>query len=343
MKGQDTDRTTRLLLETLAQLPAALKRSRRGRAPSRELALLGLVVIVLVFFRVSFPVSWDRFATVDNVASVVRNMAFEGILALGMMLMLVGGMFDLSVGATASMTGVITGWLMKEAGWPVPLAVAAGMAVGALCGLVNGVIVARIRVNALITTLGTMGIFSGIALLVGGPGITFLPGSFARMGQAEWLKLQAPVWVMLFLGVVGHYALAHTRYFRQFYYVGSNPKAAYLSGLNVERLQMISFTLMGLMAGLAGIVYAARVATASSTVGVGKELGAITACILGGASLQGGRGTAWGALLGVLFVAMIQNMLLIKNVKPEWQGIILGLVLVFAVAADSILNRRQQR
>ena len=100
---------------------------------------------------------------------------------------------------------------------------------------------------------------------------------------------------------------------------------------------------MGLFAGLAGIVYASRVATASSTVGMGKELGAITACILGGASLQGGRGTAWGALLGVLFVAVIQNMLLIKQVRPEWQGIILGLVLVCAVAVDSVLNRKQQR
>jgi ribose transport system permease protein len=163
------------------------------------------------------------------------------------------------------------------------------------------------------------------------------------LGQAQFLGLQAPVWLLIALGIVGHYCLAYTRFFRQFYYVGSNPKAAFLSGLNVERLQIFSFTLMGLLAGLAGIVYAARVATASSTIGVGKELGAITACILGGASLQGGRGTAGGALLGVLFVALIQNMLLIKQVRPEWQGIILGLVLVFAVAVDAILNRKQRR
>jgi ribose transport system permease protein len=310
---------------------------------TRELGLLMLLGAILVLFRVLFPVSWDKFATFDNFASVVRNMAFEGILALGMMLMMVGGAFDLSVGATASMIGVVTGWLMKRAGWPVPAAVAGGLALAALSGFINGFVVAKVRVNALITTLGTMGIFSGIALLVGGPGITFLPESFARLGQAQLLGLQAPVWLMAVLGLAAHYSLAHTRYFRQFYYVGSNPKAAHLSGLSVERLQITAFTLMGLLAGLAGIVYAARVATASSTVGVGKELGAITACILGGASLQGGRGTAWGALLGVFFVALIQNMLLIKQVRPEWQGIILGLVLVFAVAVDSLLNRKQQR
>ena len=310
---------------------------------SRELGLLLLLVAIVIMFRVLFPVSWEYFATFSNFSSVVRNMAFEGILALGMMLMLVGGMFDLSVGATASMIGVITGWLMKEAGWPVSAAVSTGLALAAFAGLINGFVVAKVRVNALITTLGTMGIYSGIALLVGGPGITFLPPEFSRLGQAQFLGLQAPVWLMVALGIIGHYCLAHTRFFRQFYYVGSNPKAAFLSGLNVERLQMFSFTLMGLLAGLAGIVYAARVATASSTVGVGKELGAITACILGGASLQGGRGTAWGALLGVLFVALIQNMLLIKQVRPEWQGIILGLVLVFAVAVDAFLNRKQGR
>jgi len=305
--------------------------------------LLILLVVILVLFRILFPASWQYFATFTNFSSVVRNMAFEGILALGMMLMLVGGTFDLSVGATASMIGVVTGWLMKKAGWPVPAAIGGGLILAALAGFTNGLVVAKVRVNALITTLGTMGIFSGIALLVGGPGITFLPEAFTKLGQAEILNLQAPVWILMVLGVAAHYCLAHTRYFRQFYYLGSNPKAAFLSGLNVERLQIFSFTLMGVLAGLAGIVYAARVATASSTVGVGKELGAITACILGGASLQGGRGTAWGALLGVLFVALIQNMLLIKQVRPEWQGIILGGVLVFAVAVDAILNRKQRR
>jgi ribose transport system permease protein len=328
----------------MSELGAHLKSSSRPRwKPTRELGLLLLLVLMILLFRLLYPVSWDHFATFANFSSVVRNMAFEGILALGMMLMMVGGVFDLSVGAMASLAGVITGWLMKSAGWPLPLAVAAGLGVGALGGLANGLIVAKVRVNALITTLGTLGIFSGLALLIGGPGITFLPASFAALGQAQWLGLQAPVWLMAGLGVAGHYCLAHTRFFRQFYYIGSNPRAAHLSGMNVEKLQIIAFTLMGLLAALAGIVYASRVATASSTVGAGKELGAITACILGGASLQGGRGTAWGALLGVIFVATMQNMLLIKQVRPEWQGIILGLVLVFAVAVDSLLNRRQQR
>lgn len=317
--------------------------SRRRYGFSRELGLVLFTILTVAGFGVLFPQSWSYFATVGNFQSIARNMAFEGILALGMMLMLIGGAFDLSIGAMASLAGVITGWLMKHAGWPIPAAIAAGLAVGLAGGMLNGLIVAKVRVNALIATLGTMGVFSGAALLVGGPGIAFLPNSFAQLGQTQWLGLHTPVWLMLALGVILHVCLAHTRFFRQFYYLGANPKAAFLSGIRVERLQILAFTLMGGFAAVAGIIYAARIATANSTVGVGKELGAITATILGGASLTGGKGTAWGALLGVFFVALMQNILLIKQVRPEWQGIILGLVLVFAVAVDSFLNRKSLR
>jgi ribose transport system permease protein len=305
---------------------------------TRELGLAGLTLFIVLLFSILYPYTFRSF---DNFNAILRNLAFEGILATGMMIMLVGGVFDLSVGAMASLIGVITGWLMKNVGWPVPAAVAAGLAVAAVGGFLNGFIVAKVRVNALITTLGTMGIFQGAALLIGGPGITYLPESFANFGRSEVLGVQAPVLVMLALAVVAHYCLAHTRYFRQLYYIGSNAKAAHLSGINVERMQMLSFTLMGVIAGLAGIVYASRIATATSTLGVGAELQAITAVILGGASLSGGRGTIWGALIGVFFMALMKNVLIICRLSSEWQGIVLGAVLVLAVALDSVMNRKK--
>jgi ribose transport system permease protein len=187
---------------------------RRRPAFSRELALTGLTVAIIVAFSFSYNVT---FFSLSNFSALLRNLAFEGILAVGMMLMMVGGVFDLSVGAMASMSGVITGWLMKVAGWPVSLAVAAGLAAAAFGGFCNGFIVAKVRVNALITTLGTMGIFQGLALLIGGPGITFLPDSFTRFGQAELFGLQTPVWVLAFLALGAHYGLAYTRFFRQYY------------------------------------------------------------------------------------------------------------------------------
>ena len=317
---------------------------RRVKLPalSRELGLLILIVLIPVVLSVMYPFTFKPFFwKADNFAAILRNLAFEGFLAIGMMLMLVGGVFDLSVGAMASMVGVVTGWLMKQAGLPVPLAVLGGLAVAALGGFLNGFIVARVRVNALITTLGTMGIFKGIALLIGGPGIAFLPGSFTKVGQAELLGIQTPVWLLLLLAVAAHYALDHTRFFRQYYYIGCNPRAAHLSGINVERMQMLAFTLMGTIAGFAGIVYASRIATASSTLGDGKELGAITAVILGGASLAGGKGTIVGALIGVFFMALMQNVLIILRVPSEWQSIALGAVLVLAVALDSVMSRKR--
>lgn len=303
---------------------------------SREAMLLALLVLQVIVFSILFPVSFPNF---DNFAAILRNLAVDGILAVGMMLLLIGGLFDLSVGGMLSLAGVITGWLMKEAGWPVWLAVCAGLTVALLGGLANGWIVARLRVNALIATLGTMGIFRGLAVLVGGPGISFLPESFARLGQAQFLGLQAPVWLMLVIAALFQFLLARTRLFRQYYYLGSNQKAAALSGINVTRLQMLAFALMGLLAGVSGIAFAARIGTSVSIAGDGAELRVITAVILGGASLTGGKGTIWGALLGVVFIALINNVLIIAQVSAYWQSIIIGLVLVLAVAMDAVLSR----
>lgn len=313
---------------------------------SREMALAAATGFVIILYSILYP---KTFCSVENFAAIFRNLAFEGILAIGMMLLMVSGVFDLSVGAMASMIGVITGALMKKAGLPVGLSVFVGLSAAAFGGLLNGVVVAKFRVNALITTLGTMGIFQGIALIVGGPGITYLPDSFTQFGQFEFPKLsgelrharlQGPVWLLLALAILAHYCLQHTRVFRQYYYIGSNAKAAHLSGINIERMQILAFTIMGLLAGLAGIAYSSRIASAISTVGVGSELQAITAVILGGASLTGGKGTIWGAMLGVFFMALMKNVLIISGVSSEWQGIILGAVLVLAVAIDSVINRK---
>jgi ribose transport system permease protein len=187
-----------------------------------------------------------------------------------------------------------------------------------------------------------MGIFKGAALLIGGPGITFLPESFSWVGQQRPLGVQTPVWILAAVAVAFHLLLTHTRWFRQYYYIGANSQAARLSGIHVERMQILAFTLMGFVAGLAGIVYASRIATATATVGDGAELKAIAAVILGGASLSGGKGTIWGAMLGVFFMALIQNVLIISRVSSEWQGIVLGAVLVGAVAFDSLMTRRTQ-
>lgn len=310
--------------------------AKREFAISREFGLAILTIALTVLFCILYPRS---FANFSNFSAIARNLAFDGILATGMMLLMIGGVFDLSVGGMFSLAGVLTAWLVKEAGLPVPAAFALGLAAAAAGGALNGLLVAKARVNALIATLGTMQIFRGLAVLVGGPGINYLPPEFSRIGQAEWLGLQTPFWVMLIVAALFHYLLEKTSLFHRFYYVGSNPKAAFLSGIPVSRVQILGFIVASVLAGLAGILFASRLSTGVSIAGDGAELRVITAVILGGASLSGGRGKIWGALLGVVFIALVQNVMIISQVSSYWQSIVIGSVLVVAVGLDAAIRR----
>jgi len=315
---------------------------RRGWRPpawlTRETILIALTLLAITGATVAFPRSFPTFA---NFSTLLRNTALDGVMACGMVVLMVSGMFDLSVGSMFSMIGVLTASMMTSGQVPVPLAILAGLSIAAVGGALNGVVVAKVRVNALITTLGTMQIFRGIAVLVGGPGIANLPPSFARLGQAEWLGLQSPIWLLLAVAVVGQWLLSKTRFFRRYYYMGANAKAAHLSGIPVDRMLIAAFALSGLLAGLAGITFAARVNTASSTAGDAAELRIITAVILGGASLTGGRGTVWGTLVGVFFISLIKNVMVFARLKDEWQSIAIGAVLILAVALDHFLSRKR--
>lgn len=312
---------------------------------TRELGLVILIVLLFIVASLAYP---SVFPTYDNIAAILRNLALDGVMATGTLLLLVGGVFDLSIGAMFSMGGVVIGWMLKDMGMPLGLALIGALIMVALGGLLNGFLVAKVGVNALITTLGTMQIFRGIAILFGGPGIVLTNYSeFINLGQSNILGLQTGVWLMIIVVILFLYLLSKTRYFRQFYYIGGNEKAAELSGINVQRMKILGFVIMAILAGLSGIAFAARLGSAVSRAGDGKELQIITAVILGGASLQGGKGTVWGALAGVIFIALINNVMIIANVSTYWQSIVIGVILIMAVAADSIFtpsksNRRKE-
>jgi ribose/xylose/arabinose/galactoside ABC-type transport system permease subunit len=307
---------------------------------SREKDLLLLIYVIVIVVSVLFPVS---FFSTANLRAILNNLAVEGILAVGMMMLMVGGLFDLSVGAMLSLTGVVAGWLMVAGQWPVPWALAAAVMVAMLGGWINGTLVARVGVNALITTLATMGIFQGAAVIIAGPSISNLPIGFTQLAQTQLFGLQMPVWCLMLLAIVAHIALSRTRHLRQLYYVGSNRKAARLSGIRVERVETLAFLLSGLLAGIAGLAFASRVGASVSNAGLGAELRVITAVILGGASLKGGRGTIAGALAGVIFMALVSNVLIITRVSSYWQSIVVGIILVVAVALDSSRNLGDDR
>ena len=179
-----------------------------------------------------------------------------------------------------------------------------------------------------------MTIYRGLTYLTAGTGVTPISDNYAAYGETVVFGIQIPFWVMLAIVVIGGWAIARTRFFRQYYFIGGNARAAKLSGIRVERLTLIGFTIMGVLAGLAGALAAARLNSAVVSAGIGVELSVITATVLGGASLKGGEGTILGGVLGVLFIALVQNAMIINGIGIFWQPIIVGLVLLLAVSLD---------
>ena len=311
---------------------ASLPRRILGRfADSRELTLIVLILALGIVMAIVYP---QNFPTRYNFSAVMLNAAQNGILVTGMMLLMIGGTFDLSIGSILALAGVVAGVVVAWWKLPPEYGLLAGIATGAVCGLVNGFIVTRIQINALITTLATMAIFRGVTQLVSGTGITPVGDGFKAYGQTVLLGMQSPFWAALVIVLLGWWLVARTRFFRQFYFIGGNARAAQLSGIRVARVTLAGFVIMGTLAGLAGVLAAARLNSAVVTAGIGVELAVITAAVLGGASLRGGEGSILGGVLGVLLIAIVQNALIINGVGVFWQNIIIGLVLLGAVSLD---------
>ncbi|WKN41246.1 ABC transporter permease [Tunicatimonas pelagia] len=299
-----------------------------------------LTLTIVVMFVVCSLIWPTKFPTFDNISLVLLNLSIESIVAVGMMLLLISGMFDLSVGSVVAFAGSITAYLMYYYGMYTPVAILVGLGLSAVIGLVNGLLVAKVGINPLIQTLAMMGIVRGLALMIAGAGIQNLPEDFNAIGQTKILGIQSPVWFMLIIVAVFSILVARTVFFRQFYYIGGNEKAANLSGIRVDRVKIIGFVIISALAGIAGILLASRLGAALATSGRGMELRVITAVILGGASLLGGQGKIVGALLGTLFMGLVSNIMILARVSGYWQEIILGLILIVAVAIDIILKKR---
>lgn len=302
---------------------------------------LGVTTLLLsAALSLVFP---SQFPTVENFSQLLLNLSIDTIVAVGMMVLMIAGMFDLSVGSTVAFSGGMAGYLMYYHQTPVALAIGAGLVGSLLIGFVNGWFIARGGINPMIQTLAMMGIVRGFALMLSGAGIQNFPYEFIYIGQSKLLGLQAPVWYMLGIVILFGWLVSQTVFFRRYYFIGGNEKAARLSGIEVEKMKIWAFVLSAFLAGVAGILLSSRLGAALSTSGRGLELRVITAVILGGASLSGGYGKIWGAFLGALFMAIVNNALIIGRVSGYWQEVILGLILIAAVGLDQWLLRRSAR
>lgn len=303
----------------------------------REFSLFIVLLLACVLMSSLSPV----FFTWANAEAMLLALSVDAIIAVGMVVLLISGGLDLSVGSTLGLTGVVAG-LTLNAGLPVWLAILLGLASAMLIGLGNGLLVARLKINPFITTLGMQMIGRGLLLVLAkGRAVLNLPESFTVIGQGRLFGIQYPIYIMVVLVIVGEILVRNMRFFRQSYYIGGNEKSARLSGINVDLIKIFNYCLVATLAGVAGLLITARFGSSSVTVGGGLELRVITATIIGGASLNGGEGSVLGAFLGAAFMAILANSLNLLGVDVYWQNLITGLILIIAVVID-VLNEKRK-
>ncbi len=305
----------------------------------RDLGILGVIVLASIIL----ALTTTSFLNPQNISAVAIGLVTDGVIAIAMTMVLVTGGFDLSVGSVLALGGMIVAQLLHSGMGIVP-AILLTLLASASVGLINGLIITKIRVNPLITTLAMMGIASSVTLVIsGGYPISNLPKEFLFIGQGYIAGVPFSVILMLLMVLAADTLLRHALWLRQIYYIGGNERAALLSGIPVDRLRLSIYVFCALMAGAAGIVATSRLGSAFPLAGKGAEMRVISACVIGGCSLSGGEGTVIGSLLGVLLMAIINNGLVLLNVSIYWQGIVSGLILIAAVTFDMLSRKSQSR
>ncbi|WP_434740615.1 ABC transporter permease [Micromonospora sp. SH-82] len=309
----------------------------------RELGiLLALVLLIAVTFGVN-----HRFLSAQNVKDLLLGSTILAILAVGQAIVIITRNVDLSVGSILGLTAFATGVLfVGEPGIPIPLAVLAGVALGAACGAVNGGLIATARVPALVVTLGTLYVFRGLDhTWATGRQINAadMPREFLRMGNATVLGVPVLALFAVAVLVAAGYLLTNYRSGRELYAIGSDPEAARLSGIPVGRRVFFAFVANGALAGLAGVLYAARFGTVDANAGLGIELNVVAAVVVGGVAIFGGSGSVYGAALGAVLLTTIGSALPVLGVSPFWQRAAVGVLILAAIGLDRALAVRMAR
>ena len=300
--------------------------------------LLPFLTLIALFITLS--IASPNFLTATNLSSVVRQTAVINIMALGMTLIIVSGGIDLSVGSILAMGGLL-GTMAMEHKMSIPSGMAIGIAVGALCGLANGAMITSLRINPFIVTLGTMGIYRGLALIISNSlPVHEIPQRFSYLGEGTLLGVPFVLWILLLCAVTMHVILEHTRLGRYAFAIGSNPDAAFYAGVPVAFHTISVYGIAGLLTGLAGMIEASRLMTGQPTGGQGYELQAIAAVVIGGGSLRGGEGSVLGTLIGAFIMGLLSNGSDLLGTNPYWQQVIIGSVIILAVAFDELRKRR---
>lgn len=325
-------------------------RTLRKNSPLGELLRSRETSLLLVMVLLCAVIQWrsgGRFLTANVITQLTQNYSYIGVMSFGMLLVLLIGGIDISVGATVALSGMSTCLLMRDGVITSPLvAYLFSIAVGSVCGLIIGLIIAKGKVIPIIATLGMQYIYRGLTYLVSGTlwvsSDKMLPG-YKAFAQGSFLGINNLFWLVILVFVAAMIFLKWSGFGRQIYAVGSNESAAQISGINIDRVKIVVYTINGALSGLTGAMFTSMYASAQGSMASGSEMDVIAACVIGGVSLNGGQGSAFGVLLGAITIAIISKSLSLVGIDAFWQQALKGAVILLAVLINAVVQRAAAR
>jgi ribose/xylose/arabinose/galactoside ABC-type transport system permease subunit len=308
----------------------------------RQLLPFGSLTLIICILSALEP---DTFLTMENLLNILRRSSVNGIIAIGMTSVIISAGIDLSVGSMLALTGMVGAFTMIAVGGPDPqgnalvIGTAMGIFFGIICGLLNGVLITKLKLQPFIVTLGTMSVFRGISYVMNN-GQPYNVPSYKYLGEGIVLGIPISVIILSVIIAIAGFLLKYSRLGRYTYAIGSNREAAFHAGVNVDRNLIYIYTFTGFLVGIAAMIATSRTVSAQPTAGIGLELDIIAAVVIGGASLAGGRGTITGTIIGTLLISVLRNGCTLRGISTHVQLIVIGLIIILAVAVDQLAKTK---
>jgi len=309
-----------------------------------NMTVIGAVLVLMIVLASIFS---PYFLDIYNLQSLIRDLAFIGMIGVGQSLLLLIGELDLSVGKVASLCGIMSGMMMVHWHWNPFLSIIAAVLFGFFLGFLNGLIITKLRLNAMVATIGMQGVYGGINLvLTKGKAITNIPSQIHFLGKGNVGYIPVPFIFTLIILVFILFLITKLKTGRYIYAIGNNREAAKILGIKVDKIRVIIYSIVGFISAVAGVLYVARLGSAQSSVGENWPMNSIAASVIGGVALTGGIGNPAGALIGAAIISIIQNMIVLFGVNVYWQSAVSGFVVIIAISFSSIstiISERKKR